>query len=127
MAEANITIPADAMREVVAKAILDSLTGDQKEALIASALNYLTTSPPNNRGFGAPDQPSPLQVAFNTAVREAAVEVVKEVVHDELAVRVREVVLQKVADAVTADSILASGIGYAVGEVVSTALREGTR
>jgi hypothetical protein len=72
----SLNLSDDALREVVYKAILDTISADQRDTLLKAALAHLM-SPGERDGFGG-HRPSPLQTAFNDAVsryaREAAYE-----------------------------------------------------
>ena len=122
MSTTAISIPTDAMHDIVAKAVLDSISADQREVLIKAALDFLIT-PPKKENYHAATPPSPLQQAFHNAVAESAREIVRQVVKDELAERIKAVIHEQMVDAVATNSLLASGIGFAVGEQVEKALR----
>ena len=74
----DIKIDDEVMRGIVQKAILDSLSSEQKELVIADALKYLITRTTAQRGYSTVTEPSPLEYAFREAVRGVALEVVRE-------------------------------------------------
>jgi hypothetical protein len=82
MPDTTITLPLDEMRTLMNKAILDTLSAEAREKLIQHALDYLMTGPKVDRGFGKGGE-SPLELAFNNAVRELAGEVAKDIVTEQ--------------------------------------------
>lgn len=78
----SINLPGEAFEALVQKAILDSLTPEQRENIIAQALKFLVT--PQESGYYGKRVESPLQHAFQTATRGALGRVVEDmVVNDE--------------------------------------------
>lgn len=73
----ELKIPVEELSTVLNKAILDSLSADTRERLIEGALQYMLTAPATGR-YGE-KSPSPLQVAFNDALRTIACEVATQV------------------------------------------------
>jgi pyruvoyl-dependent arginine decarboxylase (PvlArgDC) len=71
---ANLNLPDDQMREIVSAAILQTVTAENRDALITSAIASLLA--PNSSGYGGRE--SPLQVAFNLAIQQTARQIVKE-------------------------------------------------
>jgi pyruvoyl-dependent arginine decarboxylase (PvlArgDC) len=71
---ANLDLPDDQMREIVSAAILQTVTAENRDALITSAIASLLA--PNSSGFGS--RQSPLQLAFNIAIEQKAKQIVKE-------------------------------------------------
>lgn len=76
----EIKLDKDAVAEVVKSAILDRLGTEGQEKLIQAALEYLLTAPPRDQ-YEWSQTPSPLQIAFNEAVAQAA----RKIVADEIA------------------------------------------
>lgn len=76
----EIKIPEGELSEVIGKAILDHLSETSRQDLIKEALKYLLTAPITGR-YGE-KSPSPLQVAFNDAVRRIAYEAVEQLVRE---------------------------------------------
>lgn len=83
MTGTGITIPAGEMSAIVQKAILDSLSSETRETMIAAALELLM-----HKGEGEYDYrtskkvqlPSMMEVAFKDALRGVVAEVAREVV-----------------------------------------------
>ena len=71
---ANLNLPDDQMREIVSAAILQTVTTENRDALIAQAIANLLA--PNSSGYGRKE--SPLQEAFNSAVFNKAKQIVVE-------------------------------------------------
>ena len=71
---ANLNLPDDQMREIVSAAILQTVTAENRDALITAAISSLLK--PNSSGFGAKE--SPLQAAFNSAIHQKAKQIVTE-------------------------------------------------
>jgi hypothetical protein len=97
----EIKIESDAMQAIVSKAILEGIDGDQRQAILEQAVAALIT-PRGERGYGRPEPTTPLQDAFDAAVRGVVNEVAREVVVDDPALRdkVRELITSAMADAV---------------------------
>lgn len=121
----NIKIDDDIMQTVVAKAILEGIGPEQQNLLIEQAIRYLNTAP-DSRGYGGPKPVSPLQDAFDSAVRIAAGDVVRELVRTE---EYGEQIRAKIAEVVSAfledEYQMTDAIGEAVGTVISEKLRRG--
>lgn len=74
----KIELPIDELNLVLHKAILDSLTTESKETLVAGALHYLLTPKPGKDYQGRPNK-SPLEEQFDRAVDRIAYAVAGEV------------------------------------------------
>lgn len=72
----NIQIDSEAVREVVAKGIIESLSDEQRNLVIQQAVQTLLEEPRDS--YGRNKGESPLQIAFNNAVRGVANDVVRE-------------------------------------------------
>ena len=72
---ANLNLPDEQMREIVSAAILQTVTAENRDALITQAIASLFA--PNSSGYGS--KQSPLQDAFNSAVFAKARQIVIEV------------------------------------------------
>jgi hypothetical protein len=68
----SLTVNDEAMQAVVAKAIVDTLTPEKREALIIEAVKSIITPPRESGGFGREAKPSVLQAAFNSAAADIA-------------------------------------------------------
>lgn len=78
----NISIPEDQIQEVVSTAILKHLNEEQRTAILESAVASLLKKPDEKkrRDPWAPDPKSPLQEAFEIAVRQAAISICQEMI-----------------------------------------------
>lgn len=118
----NISIDAEAVKAIVAKGIVESLPEATRDSIIAQAVEWLVTTPTGS--YGRVASPSPLQVAFNRALADAATEVVSEMVATgDLRERLRTMVTEKVAEALVSDTVMTDAVGSAVGEAVTKVLR----
>lgn len=96
----EIKIESDAMQAIVSKAILEGIDADQKQAILEQAVAALI-KPRGEKRYGMPDPTTPLQDAFDTAVRSVVNQVAREFVEEnqELRAKVREMVAQAMATA----------------------------
>lgn len=81
-------------QEVFTAAIMQSLDNDKKEELIKGALQYLMT-----KGSGYNDKKTPLQEAFEIALRSETINVAKEYLSNNA--EIKEVLNGIIRDAVT--------------------------
>jgi hypothetical protein len=75
----GVSIDPDTMRTVVAKAILDGLSQEQRDLVIEQAVKALITPTKPAGSFGSATGPSPLQQAFDMAVHRACNKVADEI------------------------------------------------
>lgn len=66
----SVSFSTEQMELLVAKAVIDSLTDEQRAAFIQSAIQKVLAKPRDGRGYG--DQRSEFQIAFDNAVTVAA-------------------------------------------------------
>lgn len=79
----DITIPTSELQGLVGKAILDSLSADTKETILAAAIDYLIAPREFKGDYGRTEtKPSPLQLAFNRAVESLAHDVARELAQE---------------------------------------------
>lgn len=69
----DVKLSDDNMKDIIAKAVLDTLTPESRENLIASAIKGLLATP-----TGGYDKKTPIQSAFDSAVREVAQQIARE-------------------------------------------------
>lgn len=104
MATLSIELDAEAIRTATAQALIGNMPAEAREKLLAIAVDNLLREN-RDRGFGRGS--TPLQDAFDAAVRTVAQTIAEEHVRDnpELVAKMRELV-RKTADAVlgTADA-----------------------
>ena len=82
----DIKLDAESLKTVIAKAVLDNLGEVQREAIMRGAIEHLLTPPPST-GYGSRQDPTPIQSAFNQAVRDVALQVAKETVAGDTVIR----------------------------------------
>lgn len=90
-----ITIPAGEMSAIVQRAIVDSLSLESKNTMIAAALEMLMRKPEVDRYDRSKKGDSMLEQAFANALRDVANDVAKEVVAElrpEIALKIRPMV-----------------------------------
>lgn len=119
----NNIIDPEAMKHIVAHAILEHMGTQSRDALITEALTYLITPPKD--AYGRNSGHSPLQTAFNQAIQAAAFETVKDVLtqpayKDMVETAIRDAVVKSLAD----KAGLSNAIGYAVGQVIEDRINE---
>jgi hypothetical protein len=117
-----ITINAEAMQAIVAKAIIYNIPAEDQSALIESALRFLIE--PLKDGYGS-KRSSPLQNAFDQAVTKSAYAVVEKLVEEDLAIveRIRGLVHDQITKALAGEYAITEHIGAAIANVVARALR----
>lgn len=95
----GINIESEALQAIVSKAILEGIDADQKQAILEQAVSALI-KPQGERRYGV-EPTTPLQDAFDLAVRSVVNSVAREVVEEnqELRAKVREMVSQAMASA----------------------------
>lgn len=121
MNDTKITIPTDAMQAIVQKAIMESLSEDQRGVLIEAALKYLLAETRTSYGR----TPSPLESAFNQAVAEAARVIAREIIKESaFDTKIREAVRTSLEALVSQDSLMAERVGFAIGEAVGAHLKD---
>lgn len=98
----DIRFDEGAMRQVVSKAILEQVSPDSRDQIIAAAVESLLR-PQRTSSWGA--GPTPLQEAFDQAARIAVLQVARDVVaeHPEFLARVRGMVGDVVESVLRAD------------------------
>lgn len=75
----DLRVDDAAMKSLVAKSIVDSLSPEAREQLITSAVTQTLTKPEEGRGYSS-DKRSPLQRAFDGAVVQVASKYAEEIV-----------------------------------------------
>lgn len=82
----GISIPVDEMRAIMGKAIIDSLSPQSKEQVIAGALEYLLKKPLTSEKWASTKTygDSPIEIAMKDAVRQVCMEVAKEIAQTEV-------------------------------------------
>lgn len=89
----GIVIPPDSMNAIVQKAIMETITPEQRDSILTEAVAQLLTN--EKVEFGrAQTGTNPLQLAFNEAVRVGTVKYVRQLVDQDQAIqkRIEEVV-----------------------------------
>lgn len=114
----EIKIESDAMQAIVSKAILEGIDAGQRQAILEQAVGALI-KPQGGDRYGH-DKSTPLQDAFDAAVRGVVHEVAREVVTDnpELRAKVRALVEEAMAAALDKGSDLRERVASAVAGAV---------
>lgn len=123
MTGTSLTIDGEAVRGIVAAAIVEKLGEDQRQALIGQAVEALLTEHKDTYGRKLAD--SPLVTAFNTAVVGIAREVVTDYLNTEaVASAVRSAIETKVKEMLDeGGGWLYTTIGNAVGDRIAEIAR----
>lgn len=79
----DLRVDDSAMKSLVAKSIVDSLTPEMREKLIADAVTACLTAPADGSSYGR--KRSPLQQAFDSAVDDAARKYATEIISEDTA------------------------------------------
>lgn len=118
---APFSIDATAMKTVVSKAIMESISQEQRDVILEQAVAKLITPTKVNTGYRTEDGPSPLQEAFDRAVVQAANTAVRELIEErpEFQTKVRAAVADAIDKLIEGDYNLASKVGSAVGSAVT--------
>jgi hypothetical protein len=82
---ASLNIPEDAVAGIVQKMILDSITPEARDAIFTQALEWMTK--PQTTGYLGGKNVSPLQEAFQLAMRGATQRLVAEMIETDPEVR----------------------------------------
>ena len=83
----DIKLDAESLKTVIAKAVLDNLGEVQREAIMRGAIEHLLTPPVPSGAYGQRQDPTPIQSAFNQAVRDVALQVARETVAGDTVIR----------------------------------------
>lgn len=122
----SIQIPEGAVRDIVAKAIMESIDDEARDKILSDAVAGLITTPPKQHGYGAIDRESPLREAFDMAVRAAVNAEARRLVDDSEEVQryIKARVGESIA-ALCADNY--EGLPEKIGEAVGAWLRDQRR
>lgn len=124
----EIKLDAEAAASIASAAIFDSLSQDARDSVIKTAIEFLLTPEKNRNNYGAGE--TPLQQAFNNAIREVAFRIVKEKIENDP--QVEEAILDLLGPLLTSamkvegenyESKLADAIGQALGVWLSNQAR----
>jgi hypothetical protein len=74
----NLNLDNATMQALVAKAILEQVGPEKRDAIMGEALKFLLAPPPKTGGYYAPDPKSPLQQAFERAAETCALRIMHE-------------------------------------------------
>jgi len=116
-----MNIDETALKTIVAKAIFDGITPEQRQALLTKAINSLLTVPPATV-FGSAPKTTPLQDIFENEVRILARDLIKERFKTDpnLPQLVGAIVTKAVA-AMSADDNVAREIAHAISRALERA------
>jgi hypothetical protein len=121
----TFTVPAEAMQAIVQKAILESIGPEERDAILTEAVRQLMTSEKVEYGR-TKEGTSPLQLAFNEAIRVGSIKYVRELVETDEAIqaRIREAVGGAIMAALTdeddswrVDAQIADAMGRALIDI----------
>lgn len=114
----DVKLDDNTLKDIIAKSIIDSLTSEKREALIAEALKALLGEKAGDRY----DSPTRIQRAFSDAAQGVALDIAKQVLAEpEQRDRIRKLVVDavdKALDVSTYDSITDT-IGSAVRKALT--------
>lgn len=76
----GINVPVDELRTLMGKSIIDSLSNDSKEKILAAGLEYVLEKPEIQERYSSVKKygDSPIEVAFKDAMRNIIMEVARE-------------------------------------------------
>lgn len=125
----DIQLNEDAMRPIIAKAILDEIGPEQRDLLVQNALDNLMRPGITKGQYGRPDErtPSMLEDIMRDKVRGLATRIVGEMLEEaEYADKIRTQVRDGILEALQRNDNgwLTSSIGYAAGEAITKILGE---
>lgn len=112
----ELKIDEAAVRDVVHKAILEQIGVEGRDGLVTAAIAYLMEPQKDRYGSGI----SPLQTAFNSAIGQAAMIIVREMVMSDPALQAR--IHEKIGEAII--KMEATDFTDYLGTALSSALRE---
>jgi hypothetical protein len=118
----ELSINPEAAKEIVQKAIFDSLSQDARNELVGQAITALTLRPKKDRyAYSGPEPRSPLEEAFDRAVVTIANQVVREYLEDEEIKKAIQAQILAALDKIIQDkgTWLYDQIGLAVGQQVA--------
>lgn len=125
----DLKIDSEALGQIAAAAIFEQLSQDSRDTVIKQAIEYLLTP---HKGPGYMVGRSPLQIAFETALQEAATKAVREKIADdeEIKQHINELLgpIVNKALAVEAEKYrteLADAIGVALGNWLAEQAQRG--
>lgn len=76
----NLRLPEEALTQIVGKAVIDALSDEDRNLIIAQAIAQMNK--PNSTGGWNSDKRSPLQFAFDNAVANLVHKLVAEIVEE---------------------------------------------
>jgi len=119
----DLKLDPDSLTVMVQKAIIDSITPEQRNKLVTEAIESLLQAPKRDR-YGSPTTP-PLTQAFERAVETAAYKVVRDMIENDPAVqaRIRELVSAPITELCEGNY---DGLPEKIGEAVGQWLRDRT-
>lgn len=77
----KIDFPQEKLQALVEGWVMEQMTAEQKESILAQAVTYLMTPPPQNQYDRSP-QRSPIQVAFDQAVNQTIHKIAREMIEN---------------------------------------------
>jgi hypothetical protein len=77
----KIDFPQEKLEALVEGWVMQQLTTEQRDNILAQAIKFLMTPPPASQYDRTP-QPSPLQAAFNTAIHQSVHKIAREMIEE---------------------------------------------
>lgn len=77
----KIEFPQEKLQALVEHWVIEQLSAEQKETILAQAIKYLMTPPPQNQYDRTPAR-SPIQVAFDQAVTQTIHKIAREMIEN---------------------------------------------
>lgn len=115
-----MNIDSDTMKQLVAKAIMDSIDDDARAKLLEGAISSLMNTVEQTGGYGS-DRRTRIQRLFDDAVSTAALGVVRKLLDDEYADRIR-VVVRDALDKAFADTDRMNEVSRRVADAIGAGL-----
>lgn len=118
--DANEMFKPSEMSSILAAAILEKMGAEERSAMLASALQYLMTPGPS-KDYGRTPGVTPVQAAFDQSAGFAIQQVTREIMDADEAfqARLRELVTEKIQEALAADSWFEGAVQRGVAEAMS--------
>ncbi len=124
----SVQLDGEALNAIVTKAILDQITAEQRKVILDQAVKALLSPKPDPYGYSRREI-TPVQAAFDNAVRQSAMKAAQTLVDDDVEFqgRLRNMVRDSMTKLLDSESDLAQAVGTAVGQAVTAWAQENRR
>jgi hypothetical protein len=124
MSGIEFTLTDEQMRQTLGAALLANMTGEEKDRVIAQAIEYLTT--PEKSGFGSARK-SPMQIAFNNAMEQATFVWAREFIQNDPAIlgAVNKVLAESTKALIEEREDFLRVVTNGLGRAIAESLKEG--